>query len=156
LSENADIVQLHTACECIVRVANAPASEAIQLSHKGCQLTIRGALLAIDCDRCSAFGPSDTKPDLLVLRRTESGLEWLVVEIKQVMDSGARQQVRAGIDRLYDSAMFEPTRDASCGGLFASKKANRTADVDALRKPFARGGRRIEARVVRCGSGLRL
>ena len=156
MSEKDDIVNLHAECNCIVRAADVEASQAVQLSHDKCQLAIQGALLAIDCDRCSAFGPSDIKPDLLVLRHTEAGLEWLVVEIKQVMDSGARRQVQAGIDQLYSDEMFVPARAAACTGLFASKKANRTADVNALRRPFSRGARRIEARVVRCGSGQTL
>ena len=156
MSDKADIVDLHATCGRIVRDANARPSEAVQLSYRGCRLSVRGALLAIECDRCTAFGPSDSKPDLLILRRIEGGLEWLVVEIKQVMDSGARKQMQAGINRLHDSAMFVPTRGASLAGLFASKKANRTADVEALRRPFTRGARRIEARVVRCGSGQAL
>ena len=110
----------------------------------------------IECDNCTAFDSRDSKPDLLILRQTRVGYEWLVVEIKSVIDRGASQQIQSGIDKVATSPMFSPLRSASCMGLFANKKANRTSNVDALRKSLKSQGRRIPARVERCGNNKHL
>lgn len=110
----------------------------------------------IECDRCAAFNTDDSKPDLLILRWTRGGYEWLVVEIKSIMDSGAIQQVQSGIDKIATSSHFSPLRSANCVGLFANKKANRTSNVEALRKSLHSRDRRVPARVERCGTNKHL
>ncbi len=150
------ISRLHANCGCIERVASVDVNESITLNYKGCRLVILGLRLVIECDNCTAFGSEDSKPDLFILRETRSGYEWLVVEIKSVMDRGAGQQVQSGIDKITTSPMFAPLRSAKCEGLFANMKANRTSNVDALRKSLKSQGRRIPARVERCGNNKHL
>ncbi|MXZ85422.1 MAG: hypothetical protein F4Z02_07205 [Acidimicrobiia bacterium] len=110
----------------------------------------------IECDKCSAFGPSDPKPDLVILRKVRNGYEWLVVEIKNVMDKGAIPQVQAGIDKITGDGMFSPLSSAKLAALFANKKANRTANVDVLRRSLRFQGRLVPSRVERCGNNKRL
>ncbi len=69
----------------------------------GCQLQILGLCVIITCDKCSAFGLNNPKPDLLILRKTCNGYEWLVVEIKNVLNAGAIRQVQAGINTIANS-----------------------------------------------------
>ena len=121
-----------------------------------CRLLILGLRLMIECDECSAFGPSEPKPDLLILRKTCKGYEWLVVEIKTVMDTGAIPQVQAGIDKITGDRMFSPLSSAKIAALFANKKANRTANVDVLRRSLKFQGRPVPSRVERCGNNKQL
>jgi len=74
------------------------------------------------------------------------------VEIKSIIDVGASKQVQSGIDKIATSAMFSPLRSVGFVGLFANKKANRTSNVDALRRSLKSSGRRIPTRVERCGN----
>lgn len=150
------VSRLHADCGCIWRSASAAVDEPVILNYDGCRLVVLGLRLVIECDSCTAFGSGDSKPDLLILRQVRGGYEWLVVEIKSVMDRGAGPQVQSGIDTIASSPMFSPFRSANCIGLFANKKANRTANVDALRRSLKRQGRRIPARIERCGNNKHL
>lgn len=150
------VPHLHADCGCIWRTASADVSEPVTPNYKGCRLVVLGLRLVIECDHCTAFSSDSSKPDLLILRQTRGGYEWLVAEIKSVMDRGASQQVQSGIDKITTSPLFSPLRSANCIGLFANKKANRTSNVDALRKSLKSQGNRIPARIERCGNNKRL
>lgn len=151
-----EVSRLHADCGCIWRTASAAVDEPVILNYDGCRLVVLGLRLVIECDNCKAFDSEDSKPDLLILRQVCDGYEWLVVEIKAVMDRGAGLQVQSGIDTISTSPMFSPFSSARCIGLFANKKANRTSNVDALRRSLKHQGRRIPARIERCGNNKHL
>ena len=75
-----------------------------------------------------------------------------MTEVKTVMDSDAREQVQAGIDIAGASAMFGPAEVGEAVGLFAFRRANRTADMDRLRGGLAMRGKPVPALVKRCGA----
>ncbi len=150
------IQRLHADCGCVARTASAEFDEPVTVTYMGCRLLVLGLRLVIECDECSAFGSSDPKPDLLILRKARNGYEWLVVEIKTVMDRDAIRQVQSGIDKIADSRMFSPFSSTKFAALFANKKANRTANVDVLRKSLKFQGRPVPSRVERCGNNKQL
>lgn len=143
----------HERCGCLLRVRSATGDAPSILTYRQCRLSIRGLVLAIKCDECQAFaGDPGKRPDLMLLRSRDGELEWLVTEVKTVMDSNALEQVQAGIDIAGASALFGPAEVGATVGLFAFRKANRTADMDRLR-----GGLRMESKPVtslvrRCGA----
>ena len=111
-------------------------------------------MLAIECDKCEAFAAaSGTRPDLMVLRTRDGEFEWLVTEVKTVMDSDALRQVQAGVDIAGTSVMFGPAEVGAIVGLFAFRKANRTADMDRLRGGLRIANEPVLSLVKRCGAG---
>lgn len=120
--------------------------------HDGCQLNIDGLQLAIACDRCRAFGPNDTRPDLFVLRETGGSCEWIVIEIQRMMDRAAIPQVQAGLETLAEASLFASSRNCKLRVLFASKRGVRTQDLQRLRKPIRSRGKPVSVQIGRCGS----
>ena len=88
----------------------------------------------------------------MLLRTRDGGLEWLVTEVKAVMDSDALKQVQAGVDVAGTSVMFGPAEVGTTVGLFAFRKANRTADLDRLRGGLRMASKPVPALVKRCGT----
>ena len=146
------IREQHDMCDCIVHDYGEQLRPSVTINRFGCRLTVAGLRLVIECDRCRAFSADESKPDLLLLRELDHAYEWIVVEIKQVMDTDAKRQVQAGIDKLGSDEMFEMPLSARFGGLFAYRKANRTANTDALRRSLRFGGKAVPAQVKRCGT----
>ena len=143
----------HEEYACLPAVRPAAEGGAALFTHQRCRLRILGLRLVIDCDKCRAFDTeTDRRPDLLVLRTRRGAHEWLVTEIKNVMDSTAGPQVQAGINVVARSPMFAEASDVDMAGLFAFRKANRTADTNRLRGALTFAGRPIAASVARCGS----
>ena len=89
----------------------------------------------------------------MVLRTRDGEFEWLVTEVKTVMDGDALGQVQAGIDIAGTSVMFGPAEVGAIAGLLAFRKANRTADMDRLRGGLSVAGKPVRAVVKRCGAG---
>ena len=146
------IRELHRICDCIVHDYGEQPQLRVTINRFGCRLTVAGLRLVIECDRWEAFNADESKPDLLLLRELDHVYEWIVVEIKQVMDTGARRQVQAGIDKLGSDQMFELPLSAQFGGLFAYRKANRAANTDALRRSLTHRGKLVPAQVKRCST----
>ncbi len=88
----------------------------------------------------------------MLLRTRDGELEWLVTEVKAVMDSDALKQVQAGVDVAGTSVMFGPAEASTTVGLFAFRKANRTADLDRLRGGLRTAGKPVPVLVKRCGT----
>lgn len=143
----------HERCRCLLGIRPAADGSRADFTYQQCRLSIAGPLLAVECDKCEAFADDAGKrPDLLLLRVRSGALEWLVTEVKTVMDSDAREQVQAGIDIAAASALFGPAEVGEAVGLFAFRRANRTADMDRLRGGLAMRGKPVPALVKRCGA----
>lgn len=152
MTQHQAIYGLHANCGCLHRTSSANSDEPALVTHDDCRLLILGLCLVISCDKCSAFGSSDSKPDLLILRKVQGCYEWLVVEVKAVMNKDAIRQDQAGIYRITNCQMFSPLGSAKITVLYANKKANRTANVGVLRRKIEFRGRNVSPRLVRCGS----
>jgi len=143
----------HERCGCLLRVRSATVDAPSTLTYRQCRLSISGLVLAIECDECRAFDANSGKrPDLMLLRVRDGELEWLVTEVKTVMDSDALEQVQAGIDVAATSTMFGPAEAGAMAGLFAFRKANRTADMDRLRGGLRMESKPVTSLVKRCGA----
>lgn len=143
----------HERCGCLLRVRSATDGASSTFTYRQCRLSITGLVLAIECDKCRAFvGDSGKRPDLMLLRVRGGEFEWLVAEVKAVMDSDALQQVQAGIDIAGTSELFGPAELGATVGLFAFRKANRTADTDRLRGGLRMVSKPVESLVRRCGA----
>lgn len=148
----ASIREAHRGCGCFVQDRlDASDDGTRQIRHQGCRLNIRGLRLAIDCDKCRAYGPNDTRPDLLVLRERNGACEWIVVEIQRTMDRAARSQAEAGLRTLAEAPMFAAARSCKPQALFAATRGMRTQDVQRLRRPLRSRGRVVGISVKRCG-----
>lgn len=153
MTEADSIRDAHRDCGCLsVDRLERASHGSHHFRHDGCQLNIRGLRLAIACDSCSAFGPNDTRPDLLVLRETGGSCEWIVIEIQRTMDRAAISQVQAGLTRLAEDSLFAGARKCKRRVLFAFKRAVRTQDVQRLRKPIRSRGKPVSVEIKRCGS----
>lgn len=143
----------HERCGCLLRVGPAASDASPTFTYRRCRLSITGLVLAIECDVCQAFvGDSRKRPDLMLLRVRDGELEWLVTEVKSVMDGDALEQVQAGIDIAGSSTMFGPAQVGATVGLFAFRKANRTADMDRLRGGLKMVNKPVTSLVKRCGA----
>lgn len=143
----------HEQCGCLLRARSAAGGAPSTFTYRQCRLSIRGLVLAIECDECQAFvGDSGKRPDLMLLRSRDGELEWLVTEVKTVMDNDALEQVQAGIDIAGASALFGPAEVGATVGLFAFRKANRTADMDRLRGGLRMVNKPVTSLVKRCGA----
>ncbi len=107
------VFTVHSACGCLLTKRLVMGAASYYLNHQKCKLVVAGLRLAIDCDRCSAFGPNDPRPDLLVLRDSNGACEWIVIEIKHTMDRAAINQVEAGLRILDQSPLFADSRDCN-------------------------------------------
>lgn len=151
--EAASIRDAHSSCGCLLSVGHQGRAGRSSQSFRyhGCQLHIGGLRVAIACDGCSAFGPNDTRPDLLVLRERDGSCEWIVIEIQRTMDRAAISQVEAGLEALAEGPLFVDARDCRPRVLFASKRSVRTQDLQRLRKPLRSRGKLVSANIWRCG-----
>ena len=151
--EAAGISDAHSDCGCLLSVGRQGRADLSSHSFRyhGCQLHIGGLRVVIACDDCSAFGPNDTRPDLLVLRERDGSCEWIVIEIQRTMDRAAIPQVEAGLRTLAEDPLFADARDCRPRVLFASKHSVRTQDLQRLRKPLRSRGKPVHADIRRCG-----
>lgn len=152
---NAEILRdAHRDCGCFVQDRlDASDADARPIRHHGCRLNIRGLRLAIDCDRCRAYGSNDTRPDLLVLRERNGSCEWIVIEIQSTMDRAARSQVEAGLQTLAEDPLFADAGSCKPYALFAHKRRVRAQEQERLRKPLRSQGEIVDISVKRCGEG---
>lgn len=123
------------------------------LRERGCRLNITGLRLAIDCDKCRAYGSNDVRPDLRVLRERNGSCEWIVIEIQRTMDRAARPQVEAGLRALAENRRFADARNCKPYALFAHKRGVRAQEQERLRKPLRSRGQVVDISVKPCGEG---
>ena len=77
------------------------------LCKEGCEVTVEGLVIALDCDECRAFTETDTRPDIISVRKCNGRYEWLIIEMKSTMRSRAADQVKAALERLGRDRMFQ-------------------------------------------------
>lgn len=151
---NAEILRdAHRDCGCVVQDRLAASDHGARpISHHGCRLNIRGLRVAIDCDKCQAYGPNDEHPDLLVLRERDGACEWIVIEIQRTMDRAARSQVEAGLQTLAEDPLLADASSCRPYALFAHKRGVRAQEQERLRKPLRSRGQVVDISVKRCGT----
>ena len=109
-------------------------------------------MVAFDCDKCIAFVHNNKKPDLVILRTKNNKYEWVVVEIKDKMDSKARVQIEAGLQTIANHVLFYVKGTLGHLGAAAHLKAGaHAADLQVLRKPLKIRGKAVPIIIRRCG-----
>jgi len=99
----APLAARHSQCDCLL-ATQSPVSR-FQKDH--CTVSVEAATAAVDCDRCTAFTPNQTRPDIILTRHCEQGgLEWLVLELKLTMREHAGPQAAAGLAHLGRHPLF--------------------------------------------------
>ena len=149
----ATIRDAHEQCECFTQDRLGSTSNADHpITHQGCRFNVKGLRLAVDCDKCRAYGQNDVRPDLLLLRERDGICEWIVVEIQRTMDRAARPQVEAGLRTLDQNPKFTHSQaDGPRFVLFLSKRRVRSQELERLRKPIRSQGKVVQIEVRRCG-----
>ena len=148
MSSTVSLRELHARCDCVIEST----VDGVVAKHQ-CRLRIEGLRVAVDCDLCSAFGENTKRPDIIAIQRGLSSADdrWLIVEIKGVMDSGARRQAEAGLQAMSQHDLFNMNiKRARVCFAFRQRDLRRTADRARLRKPLKFHGKSVPVRVVRC------
>lgn len=76
------------------------------MSKDCCSVSVENLTVAIDCDRCDAFAATETRADIIAVRRCQQVDEWLVLEMKGKLREKAGDQARAVVSRLGSDPKF--------------------------------------------------
>lgn len=125
-------------------------------SKEGVALVLpESGYVCVDCDSCSAFGASESKPDYIGLQDSDKP-RWFVVEMKRsVRDPGLPiRQIRAGIAKLQSHPLFriDGSPRTLVGIIVHGRGRTRTADISKYSVRF--NGRPVSIVVLRSGERL--
>ena len=109
MTDSPDLIgfrHIHSACDC--EITTTPDRNGLTpLEKEGCDVTVEGLVIALDCDVCHAFSERDTRPDIIAVQRCSGQHQWLIMEMKTTMREHAAKQARAALKRLGHDPMFQ-------------------------------------------------
>jgi len=148
-----ELRRLHREC--------SPSCYTLQCRRGRCRLGIPqdGSTAAIDCDYCSAFDRSDSRPDFLVMKCSgEHRATWVVVEMKSRPSRSRHivEQLEAGLCALCSDRRFAVVTSASKSFALVlhSRRIHHDDHRILTRTRMSCCGRPVPVLVRRCGVSL--